>query len=700
MTNRLAASTSPYLQQHAQNPVHWQEWGEDAFAEARRRDVPLLVSIGYASCHWCHVMAHESFEDEGTAAYMNEHFVNVKVDREERPDVDAVFMAATQATTGQGGWPMTVFTTPDGRPFYCGTYFPPQPVGGLASFRQVLEAVADAWRTQRADLEHNAGLLGDALGSRPAVGPGQGPLSDAALEAATAAARDEVTGDYDAQNGGFGAAPKFPPSLVLEWLLRRAARAHDIVAMDMAEHTLTAMARGGMADQIGGGFARYSVDGRWTVPHFEKMLEDNALLLRVYLHWWRATGSALALDVVERTARWMTRALHTDQGAFASSLDADTDGVEGLTYVWTPAQLVEVLGEEDGTWAAEVYAVTEAGTFEHGTSVLQLRHDPGADAAERLASVRRRLLKARRARPQPARDDKVVAAWNGLAIAALAEAGAMLGHRQWVGAALRAAALLDTVHLRTEPTGPDGAPQTRLLRTSRDGVAGSAPGVLADYAHVAEGFLTLYSATDDEHWYVRAGELLETVLTRFADGEGGFFDTADDRTDPVLARLQRPQEIADGPAPSGQSAAAGALLAYSALSGFARHRQAAELALAAPLAIAPRAPRACGWALATADAMLDGPVQVAVVGRGLDPSTAELAQVAWRSTAPGHVLAVGDPERMEVVGTRVPLLEGRTLVDGLAAAYVCRGFVCDLPTTQPAQLARSLGGGATAAGAR
>ena len=701
MANRLAHSTSPYLLQHAENPVDWHEWGDEAFAEARRRDVPVLVSVGYASCHWCHVMAHESFEDDATAAYMNQHFVNVKVDREERPDVDAVYMAATQGMTGQGGWPMTVFATPDGQPFFCGTYFPPAPIGGMASFRQVLEAVEDAWRTQREDLQSNAEAIGEALGSRPAPALGaSGVPSAAAMEAATAAARDEITGSYDAQNGGFGSAPKFPPSMVLEWLLRRAARAHDVVALDMAEHTLTAMARGGMADQIGGGFARYSVDARWTVPHFEKMLEDNALLLRVYTHWWRQTGSPLALDVAERTARWIMRALRTDQGGFASSLDADTQGFEGATYVWTPAQLVEVLGAEDGAWAAEVFGVTEEGTFEHGASVLQLRHDPGQDAAERLASVRRRLLKARRERPQPGRDEKVVAAWNGLAITALAESGAILGHRHWVAAALRAAALLDTVHLRAEPTGPDGAAETRVLRTSRDGVAGTAAGVLADYANVAEGFLALYSVTDDEHWFTRAGELLETVLSHFSDGDGGFFDTADDRTDPVLARMQRPRDIADGPAPAGPSAAAGALLAYSALTGSARHREAAEAALAAPLAIAARAPRACGWALAVTEAALDGPVQVAVIGRSLDPATGELAQVARRSPAPGAVLAVGDPERIEVLGTRVPLLEGRTLVGGLAAAYVCRGFVCDLPATDPAQLARALGGAATAPGAR
>ncbi|MFI2752976.1 thioredoxin domain-containing protein [Cellulomonas sp. P22] len=701
MSNRLAGSTSPYLQQHADNPVDWYEWGDEAFAEARRRDVPLLVSVGYASCHWCHVMAHESFSDPQVAAVMNEHFVNIKVDREERPDVDAVYMAATQATTGAGGWPMTVFATPDGEPFYCGTYYPPEPVTGMVSFGQVLDAVHDAWVTQRPDVESNAHLLRGALAAAPPVAPPAGfDTSPATLEAVTEAARSELARAYDSHHGGFGGAPKFPPSMVLEWLLRRAARVHDEVALEMAEHTLTAMASGGMADQVGGGFSRYSVDASWTVPHFEKMLEDNALLLRVYTHWWRATGAPLALHVVEGTARWLLRALRTPQGAFASSLDADTDGVEGLTYVWTPAQLVEVLGEEDGRWAAEVFGVTEQGTFEHGTSVLQLRHPPGEHAAERLAAVRRRLLKARRARPQPARDDKVVAAWNGLAIAALADAGAILGRRTWVEAALRAAVVLDTVHLRTEPTGPGGEPELRVLRTSRDGVAGDSPGVLPDYAGVAEGFLALYSATDDEHWFVRAGELLETVEAHFSDGTGGYWDTADDRTDPALARLQRPREVADGPAPSGPSATAGVLVTLGALTGSLRHRQSAEAALAAPLGLAPRIPRASGWALAVAEALLDGPREVAVIGRPQDPATGELAQTARRSTAPGAVLAVGDPERIEVLGTHVPLLADRTMLEGLASAYVCRGFVCDRPTTEPAMLARALGGGPPDAGAR
>src|SRR5689334_17431524 len=438
MPNRLARSTSPYLRQHAGNPVDWYEWGEEAFAEARRRDVPLLISIGYAACHWCHVMAHESFEDEATAAQMNENFVCVKVDREERPDVDNVYMTATQALTGQGGWPMTVFATPDGRPFYCGTYFPPRPAHGMPAFRQVLAAMADAWREQRAEVEAAGGRVAGAISSRLQLEPA--PVSADVLDRAVAA----LEGSFDGRRGGFDRAPKFPPSMVLEFLLRHAARTGEERALRMARGTLEAMARGGIHDQLAGGFARYSVDADWVVPHFEKMLYDNALLLRVYLHLWRATGEPWARRVADATAGFLLRDLATPEGGFASALDADTEGVEGLTYVWTSAQLVEVLGEDDGRWAAEVFAVTPAGTFEHGSSTLQLLRDP--DDAARLAGVKQRLFAARAQRPQPARDDKVVTAWNGLAIAALAEHGVLTGAPDSLVAARRAAELLVGTH--------------------------------------------------------------------------------------------------------------------------------------------------------------------------------------------------------------------------------------------------------------
>ena len=703
MANRLAHSTSPYLQQHANNPVDWYEWGDEAFAEARRRDVPLLISVGYAACHWCHVMAHESFEDEAVAGYMNAHFVNVKVDREERPDVDAVYMEATQAMTGQGGWPMTVVATPQGEPFYCGTYFPPRPTHGMPSFSQVLQAMADAWVHRRGEIDQSASSIRDALAGRApdAALPHGQLIDDAALERVLG----ELVRGYDAERGGFGGAPKFPPSMLLEWLLRRDARVGSEQALRMASRTLEAMARGGMYDQLGGGFARYSVDADWVVPHFEKMLYDNALLLRVYAHWWRSTASPLALRVVTETADWLLRELRTSEGGFASALDADSTGPdghphEGAFYAWAPTELREVLGDDDGAWAAELFEVTPSGTFEHGRSVLQLLTDVGGRDAERYESVRTRLLEARESRPRPARDDKVVAAWNGLAIAALADAGALLDRPDWVDAATVAAELLVGVHLgRTSGS-------LRLARTSRDGRAGTAPGVLEDYADTAEGLLALHQATGDPRWTTLAGDLLDEVLTRFADGARGFYDTAEDQTDPVLARIRRPRDPADGPAPSGQAAAAGALLTYAGLTGSSAHREAAERALTEPLLVATRFPRAAGWALAVAEAVLDGPREVAVVGAYDDPRTHDLRRIALRSPAPGLVLAVrgrgwpstlqGQPGTPQAGPPRagapnaVALLADRPQVEGRPTAYVCRGFVCDRPTTDPAELTAQL----------
>ncbi|MFC0643989.1 thioredoxin domain-containing protein [Cellulomonas phragmiteti] len=683
MPNRLARATSPYLLQHADNPVDWWEWGDAAFAEARRRDVPVLISVGYAACHWCHVMAHESFEDPATAALMNEHFVCVKVDREERPDVDAVYMAATQAMTGSGGWPMTVVATPDGRPFFCGTYFPPRRVQTMASFTEVLTALAQAWTTRRDDVMASAGTIAAALAQRPASGGGDGPTGgDLVDERVVARALGALSTSFDERDGGFGGAPKFPPTMVVEWLLRHHARTRDEDALAMALSTLDAMARGGMYDQLAGGFARYSVDATWTVPHFEKMLYDNALLLRVYLHAWRLTGDPQHRRVVEETADWLLRDLRTDDGGFASALDADSEGREGAFYAWTPAQLRDALGDDDGAWAADVLGVTSEGTFEHGTSVLQLRHDP--DDPARLASVRARLRDARETRPRPARDDKVVSAWNGLAVAALAEAGALLDRPDWLDAAQRCAQLLADLHTRAAPDGD------RLLRTSRDGTAGSAPGVLEDYADVAEGYLALAAVTGEHVWTTRAQRLLATVLAHFGDGDGdgGFYDTADDETDPVLGALRRPQDVADGPTPAGQPAAAAALATLAAATGSLELREAALDALRVPLLVSRRHPRAAGWALATAEALLDGPREVAVVGPADDPATRALHRAALGAPAPGLVLAVGDPGHL---GDDAPaLLRDRPLVDGRPAAYVCRGFVCERPTTDPGRLTQQL----------
>ena len=666
--NRLADATSPYLLQHADNPVDWYPWGEEAFAEARRRDVPLLISIGYAACHWCHVMAHESFEDEAIAALMNEKYVCVKVDREERPDVDAVYMAATQTMTGSGGWPMTVFATPEGKPFQAGTYYPPVERHGMPSFRQVLVAVDRAWREIRGDvLRAGEGLVAELEHNARVVARAEGVPDGGALSGAVGV----LLREFDAERGGFGGAPKFPPSMTMEQLLRHHARAGEPAALAMVQATAEAMARGGIYDQLGGGFARYSVDAEWVVPHFEKMLYDNALLLRAYLHLWRATGDALALRVVNETADWMVRELWLEPGGgFASSLDADTDGVEGKFYAWNAEQLAEVLGEDDGAWAAALFGVTAEGTFEHGLSVLQLLQDP--DDAERYQRVRGRLFEARRdQRTAPGRDDKAVAAWNGLAVAALAEAGALLERPELVTAARQTAEMLERVHWNAETA--------RLTRTSRDAVAGHQnPGVLEDYADVAEGLLALYAVTGETRWFHFAGRLLDVVLEEFRDETGLFFDTASDSE----ALIFRPADPTDNATPGGTSAAAGALLTYAALTGSGRHREAAEQALGFTGALAERAPRFAGWGLAVAEALADGPREVALVGEkgAAADSLREMHRAALASTAPGLVIAVTPPEEDD--GVPPELLSGRPAVGGEPTAYVCRGFVCQAPTTE------------------
>lgn len=665
MPNRLAEQTSPYLLQHAENPVDWWPWGADAFAEARRRDVPILLSVGYAACHWCHVMAHESFEDVETARLMNDNFVCVKVDREERPDVDQIYMSATQAMTGQGGWPMTAFLTPQGAPFYCGTYFPPTPRSGVPSFPQLLQAVREAWQERRETAEDAGRQVVDAL-SRANQAPEAAVPGPSQL--ASAAAR--LVALHDPADGGFGGAPKFPPAMCMMFLLRHHARLApdgDPHGLRAVERTAERMARGGIYDQLAGGFARYSVDSGWVVPHFEKMLYDNALLLRAYLHLWRETRSPLALRVVTETADFLVRELATVDGGFASALDADTGGREGATYVWTPDELVAALGPDDGRWAAEVFAVTAEGTFEHGSSVLQLPADPSDP--DRWAQVRARLLDARAVRPQPARDDKVIAAWNGLALAALAEAGAVLGEPSYVAAAARCADLLLRVHL------VDG----RLRRSSRDGRVGPSAGVLEDYGDLAEGLLMLHQATGDPRWLACAGDLLDVVLGHFGDGRGGFYDTADD----AETLIARPADPTDNAVPSGLSAAAGALLTYAALTGSARHRDAAELALRVVSWLGVKEPRFAGWSAAVAEAMLAGPLQVAVAGE--NGTAGPLAAVAWQGTSPGAVIVAGTPD-----ADGIPLLADRPLVGGAAAAYVCRGFVCDRPTTDPGELWRAL----------
>ena len=652
VTNRLATATSPYLLQHKDNPVDWWPWSDEAFAEAKRLDRPILLSVGYAACHWCHVMAHDSFEDAGVAALMNEHFVNIKVDREERPDVDAVYMEATTALTGQGGWPMTCLLAPSGEPFFAGTFFP------RAQFSRLLTAVAQAWHDDRDEVLAAGQRVVAALSEAAVPDDGGAPVPGASqLDAAAA----RLATSFDAEHGGFGRAPKFPPSMTLEFLLRHHERTGDATSLAMAERTLDAMARSGMYDQLAGGFARYSVDEAWVVPHFEKMLYDNALLLRVYLHWWRLRRSALAERIARETAGFLLRDMRTPQGGFASALDADTDGIEGLTYVWTRAQLHEVLGA-DADAAAELFAVTPTGTFEHGASTLQLPRDP-SDRPQ-WTDWRTRLLEARNLRPQPGRDDKVVTAWNGLVIAALAEAGALFDEPSYVDVAQECAELMLCTHIR------DG----RLRRTSRDGRAGTAAGVAEDYGDLAEGLLALHQATADPRWLDTAGQLLDTALARFADGSGGFFDTADD----AERLVRRPKDPTDNAAPSGQSAVANALVTYSALTGSLEHRRAAEHALRPASSLGVQQPRFLGWALAAGEALVSGPLQVAIVG---ESGRGPLTSTAWMRRPPGAVVLSGSPD-----APGMPLLAARPLVRDAAAAYVCRGMVCDAPVTDVAAL--------------
>jgi uncharacterized protein YyaL (SSP411 family) len=656
--NALGAATSPYLRQHADNPVHWLQWSAEALAEAASRDVPILLSIGYAACHWCHVMAHESFEDDEVAAAMNAAFVCIKVDREERPDLDAVYMNATVALTGQGGWPMTCFLTPDGRPFFCGTYYP------KAGFLQLLAAVDDTWRNRRAEVEQASDQIAGELRSMASGLPGGGPaLVPELCDHAVAG----VLADEDVVRGGFGRAPKFPPSALLEALLRSHERTGDISPLEAVERTCTAMARGGIYDQLAGGFARYSVDPSWVVPHFEKMLYDNALLLRVYAHWARRTGNPLARKVAGETARFIIDGLGAG-GMFTSSLDADTAGVEGLTYVWTPAQLRDVLGDDDGRWAATLFAVTDEGTFEHGSSVLQLPVDP--DDFDRFTRVRAALSAARAERPQPGRDDKVVTAWNGFAITALTEASVALDSPELLAAATACARAIVELHL------VDG----RLRRASLGGRVGDSAAILEDHAALATALLTLFQVTGDGHWLDTSLPLLDVALDHFADPdrEGRWFDTADDAEQLMV----RPSDPVDGATPSGAALIAEALQLAAHLAPLAeRYALAASAALSAATPILVKQPRSAGHWLAVAEASVRGPIQVAVA---CDSAESELLAAA-RALAPGGAVVVGGAVDSS------ELLLGRDRIGGRDAAYVCRGRVCDLPVTTAGDLASALG---------
>ena len=653
MPNRLAHETSPYLLQHKDNPVDWFPWGEEALARARDEQRPLVVSIGYSACHWCHVMEHESFEDPETAALMNEKFVCVKVDREERPDVDAIYMEACQTMTGQGGWPLNAFLTPDQVPFYVGTYFPPEQRQGMPSWRMVLEAVAHAWDTRRDEIDAQGQRVIEALGATARIEPSSEPITAAILDQAATGLR----ASYDARNGGWGGAPKFPQSSTIEFLLGRGER-------DMAMGSLQAMASGGIYDQIGGGFSRYAVDATWTVPHFEKMLYDNALLARAYLHGWQVSGEERLRRVCCETLDWALREMRGEEGGFCCALDADSEGVEGKFYAWRLDEIREVLGGGLADEAIAYFGATEQGNFEHGLNVLEGR----GPEPERLPEIRAALLSARAARVRPGLDDKRLTSWNALMISALADAGAVLERPDYLEAAVACAEFV-----LAELRDADG----RLLRTWKDG-RGRLAGYLEDHAYLLEALITLYETTFDPRWYREAVSLADGMIERFADSErGGFFSTAVDHEQLVARR----KDLEDSPIPSGSSAAAFGLLRLALLAGEVRYEDQALGVLRTTARLAGRHPGAFGHLLRAVDFYLASVKEVAIVGDG--PEARALERAVRDQFRPHLVLAGGS-------GDDVPLLAGRTPVDGHAAAYVCRHFACQAPVTTPEELAAAL----------
>jgi uncharacterized protein YyaL (SSP411 family) len=655
MPNRLAQETSPYLLQHRDNPVDWYPWGPEALGRARDEDRPILLSVGYSACHWCHVMERESFEDAETAAYMNEHFVNVKVDREERPDVDAIYMEAVQAISGHGGWPMTVFLDPDGVPFYGGTYFPPDTSRGMPSFRMVMEAVVDAFESKREEIRERAEVTRERLGAIGAIEPRSDQPGPDELEQAV----QRLLGAADRRHGGFGGAPKFPPASSLELLLARGER-------EVVELTLDAMLAGGIYDQLGGGFARYSVDPVWLVPHFEKMLYDNGLLARAYLHGWQTLGHERYRRVCEETLDWMLREMRGPEGGFYSALDADSEGEEGRFYVWTPAQIRELLGAAAEPVIA-YYGVSEAGNFE-GSNILHLAGGATATAPPGLDEARGTLLEARAKRVWPGLDDKRLASWNALAISALADAGAALGREDYLEAARRGAEFV-----LAELRDADG----NLLRTYKDDRA-HLNAYLEDHAFLLEALLTLYEATFEVRWFEQARALAETTIERFGDPErGGFYSTSSDHEELIARR----KEVGDHPIPSGNSAAAMGLLRLAALTGERSYEEAAEGVFALFAKPAVEHPDAFAHLLRALDFRLASTREVALVGDAL----AELAAVVRERSRP-HIVLAGGPEGAE----QPPLLAGRTVVDGRPAAYVCENFTCQLPVTKAEELRQLL----------
>jgi uncharacterized protein len=671
--NALSGETSPYLLQHANNPVDWQPWGEPALARARAEDKPILLSIGYAACHWCHVMAHESFEDPATAKVMNELFVNIKVDREERPDIDAIYMSAVQAMTGQGGWPMTMFLTPDGVPYHGGTYYPPTDRHGMPSFVRVLRSVADAYRTRRGEVLDTAERVRELYAGARRAAESAGELTAAQLDSSARG----IVARYDARHGGFDGAPKFPQTMALDFLLRHWRRSAKPQELAIVRDSFIKMARGGIYDQVGGGFHRYSVDARWLVPHFEKMLYDNALLARLGINLWQVTRDAEIARVTRETFDWSLREMAAPAGGFYSSLDADSEGHEGKFYVWTAAEIDELLGV-DSTLPRALWGVTDGGNFE-GKNILNVPHSPAEVAArlgisreelERSASSARAVLRAaREVRVRPGRDDKILAAWNGLMVRALADGARAFDDARWRDEAVRHGEFLFREMVR------DG----RVMRVHKDGVT-KGVGYLEDYSAVALAALALYELTHDELWIERARSVSDAMVRWFWDDAiGGFFDTAHD----AESLIARPRELTDNAVPAGNSLAAELLLRLGDLTGNddeVRRGSWILETLGEPLA---RYPSAFGHALGAAELAVHGATEVAIVGARGDARLEELVRQTAERYLPSLVLAVGSSETL-------PLLRGRTMIDDRPTAYVCRGNVCDAPVADPDALAEQL----------
>lgn len=679
MPNRLAQESSPYLQQHGSNPVDWFPWGAEALARALAEDKPIFLSIGYAACHWCHVMEHESFEDAATAEILNRNFVCIKVDREERSDLDSIYMQAVVAMTGHGGWPMSVWLNPQREPFYGGTYFPPERRHGMPGFKELLRNLAEAWQQRRGELQENARAMLEHLRSPAAAGGAAGALPDAGL---LPQALQAVLQSFDWSNGGWGAAPKFPQPMTIEFLLRQHACSADPLALEMAERTLQAMAAGGMYDQLGGGFHRYAVDDHWLVPHFEKMLYDNAQLARVYLHAFQVTGKPLYKRIVEETCDYLLREMTEPGGGFYSAQDADSEGEEGRFFVWSVAEVQNIL-QVDAPLFMEAFDVTAGGNFE-GHSILHVqvplallaeKYKLAEDEVEsRLARARMQLWAVREQRIKPLRDEKVLTAWNGLALAALAEAARVLGRADYLLAAQRNAEfVLGTLHTANG----------RLLRTWRAGSPAKLNAYLEDYANYADGLIELYQATFEERWFVAARQLADAMLEHFADDSGGFFDTSADHEQLIT----RPKDLQDNAVPGGNGMAAGVLLRLAAYTADARYSSAAEQVLARVQASAARYPTAFAQTLQALDFYASAPAEVALVGPLQDSGMAELLAELREPYRPHQVLALLQP----LAGSAIPLLHGRVQLGGQATAYVCRNFACQLPVTTRAALHRQAG---------